>query len=147
MNPEAKRGFQALADSGHPVGEVIGVNNFLTEIRGMQPVNMHSLIIYEDGSKGFVHRILEDKVLALHLGVKPVKVGSLVVVQHSELLAKVGKDYIGRVISVTGDPLDGKGAIAADDAWRVFNGAPPIYERELLETQLETGVTMIDALF
>ncbi|MGH7157020.1 MAG: sodium-transporting two-sector ATPase [Candidatus Saccharimonadales bacterium] len=147
MNVETKRGFQALADSGHPVGEVIAVNSFLVEIRGMQPVNMHSLIIFDDGSKGFVHRILEDKVLALHLGAKPVKVGMLVAVQYLELLTKVGKDYIGRVISVTGDPLDGKGAIAADDAWKVFNSSPPIYERELLETQLETGVTMLDALF
>src|SRR5579862_2446394 len=147
MSVEAKRGFQMLADTGRPVGEVIGVNSFLVEIRGMQPVNMHSLVIFDDGSKGFVHRILEDKVLALHLGTKPVKVGSLVAVQHTELLAKVGKDYIGRVISVTGEPLDGKGAIAADDAWRVFNSSPPIYERELLETQLETGVTALDALF
>lgn len=147
MAVEAKRGFQALVDNGHPVGEVIAVNNFLIEIRGMQPVNMHSLVIFEDGSKGFVHRILEDKVLVLHLGAKPVRVGMLTAVQHSDLLAKVGRDYIGRVISVTGDALDGKGAIAADDAWQVFNGSPPIYERELLETQLETGVTTIDALF
>lgn len=147
MAVDTKRGFQTLADNGQPVGEVIGVNNFLVEIRGMQPVNMHSLVIFEDGSKGFVHRILEDKVLALHLGSKPVKVGTLVAVQHTELLAKVGKDYVGRVISVTGDPLDGKGAIAADDAWQVFNSSAPIYERELLETQLETGVLMLDALF
>lgn len=147
MDAEAHRGFQALALSGRPVGEVIAVNSFLVEISGLQPVFVHSLILFEDGSKGFVHRVLEDKVIAMHLGAKPVKVGTLAAVQHDELLAKVGKDFIGRVISVTGQPLDGKGAIAPDDAWKVFNQAPPIYERERLETQLETGVTALDAMF
>lgn len=147
MSADTKRNFQKMVDDGRPVGEVIAVNNFLVEIRGMQPVNLHSLLIFEDGSKGFVNHILEDRVMALHLGAKAVKVGMLVAVQHTELLAKVGKDFIGRVVSVTGDPLDGKGVIAADNAWRVFNGAPPIYERELLDTQMETGVTALDALF
>ena len=147
MDAEAHRGFQALASGGRPVGEVIAVNNFLVEISGLQPVNVHALVLFDDGSKGFVHRILDDRVIAMHLGAKPVKVGALAAVQHNDLLAKVGKDFIGRVVSVTGQPLDGKGAIAPDDAWRVFNQAPPIYERERLETQLETGVTAIDALF
>ncbi|HVS78776.1 MAG TPA: sodium-transporting two-sector ATPase [Candidatus Saccharimonadales bacterium] len=147
MDADTKRNFQALVNGGRPVGEVIAVNNLLVELSGLQPVNMHALIVFEDGSKGFVHRIFEDKVVAMHLGAEPVKVGTVAVVQHSELLSRVGKDFIGRVISVNGQPLDGKGAIAADDAWRVFNQAPPIYERELLELQLETGVTALDGLF
>lgn len=147
MDGDVKRSFQALVDAGRPVGEVIAVNNFLIEIRGLQPVNTHALVVFEDGSKGFVHHILEDKVLVLHLGSKPVKLGAVAAVQHTELLAKVGKDFIGRVVSVTGQPLDGQGPVAPDSAWRVFNDAPPIHARELLETQLETGVMSIDTLF
>ncbi|MBX4190658.1 sodium-transporting two-sector ATPase [Candidatus Saccharibacteria bacterium] len=147
MEGDVKRSFQMLVDRGMPVGEVIAVNNFLVEVKGLQPVNVHALVVFEDGSKGFVHHILENKVLILHIGSRPVRLGSVAVVQHGELLAKVGKDYIGRVISVMGDPLDGEGAIAADGAWKVFNGAPPIYARQMLETQLETGVMSIDTLF
>jgi F0F1-type ATP synthase alpha subunit len=121
---DVKRNFQTLVDRGNPVGEVISVNNFLVEVRGLQPVNTNALVVFDDGSKGFVHHILEDKVLILHLGERPARQGAVVVVQHSQLLAKVGKDYIGRVVSVNGEPLDGAGAIAADDAWRVFNEAP-----------------------
>jgi F-type H+-transporting ATPase subunit alpha len=139
--------FQRFVDSGNPVGEIIAINSFLVEVRGLQPVNIKALVVFEDGSKGFVHQILEDRVLVLHLGSSKLRVGSMVVVQHKELVANVGKDFIGRVISVMGDPLDGKGAIAADGTWPVFNNAPPIAERELLETQLETGVTSIDTLF
>jgi F-type H+-transporting ATPase subunit alpha len=147
MENDVKRNFQTLVDRGNPVGEVTAVNNFLVEIKGLQPSSVHSLIVFDDGSKGFVHHILESKVLVLHLGSRPVKLGSIAVVQHDELLTKVGKDFIGRVINVMGDPLDGKGAVAADGAWKVFNGAPPIYARQMLETQLETGVMSIDTLF
>ena len=48
---------------------------------------------------------------------------------------------------MTGDPLDGKGPIAADAVWPVFNPAPPLYTRRLVEDQLESGVTAIDGLF
>jgi F-type H+/Na+-transporting ATPase subunit alpha len=119
----------------------------LVRIKGMQPVNMHALVLFEDGSKGYVHHIYEDYVIVLHLGTRTVSVGSTVVVQHDQLVAKVGKDFIGRVVSITGEPLDGKGPIAADAVWPVFSSAPPFHEREALDTQLETGVTVIDTMF
>jgi F-type H+-transporting ATPase subunit alpha len=147
MDGDAQKHFKSFVDAGNPVGEVIAVDSFRVQVKGLQPVNTHSLVVFEDGSKGFVHHILEDRVVILHLGNVTLKVGMIVVVQSDKLLAKVGKDFVGRVISVTGEPLDGKGAIASDDSWPVFNSAPPIYQRELLTTQLETGVTLIDAVF
>ena len=139
--------FDKLVEAGQPVGEVIGVDRFLVRVRGMQPVNLHALVMFEDGSKGFVYHIYDDYVLVLHLGLANVTVGMTAVVQHSELVSKVGKDFIGRVVSVTGEPLDGKGPIAADAVWPVFNEAPMLFEREMLDTQLETGLTVIDELF
>ena len=147
MERGRNRHFQRFVDAGHPVGEVISVNKFLVTVRGLQPVNAHSLIIFENGSKGFVQHILEDEVQVLYLGSSNLKTGMLAVVQTDRLHLKVGKDFIGRVVSVAGDPLDGKGPIAADAEWPIFNPAPPIYERELLDTQLETGIISIDALF
>lgn len=139
--------FQRFVDAGQPVGEVLTVNNFLVAVKGLQPVNIHALVTFEDGSKGFVSQILDDRVKVLHLGSAKLRVGSLAVVQQTELMAKVGKDFIGRVVSTSGEPLDGKGAIAADGTWPIFNFAPPIYERELLAQQLETGIVAIDSLF
>jgi len=139
--------FQVFVDKGNPVGEVLSVNKFLVWVSGLQPVNIHALIAFEDGSKGFVQEIMNERTLVLHLGVSQLKVGTLAVVQHTELTTKAGRDFIGRVISVTGEPLDGKGAIAADTTWPIFNDAPPIFERELLSDQLETGVTLLDSLF
>lgn len=139
--------FDKLAEAGQPVGEVIGVERFLVKVKGLQPVNVHALVMFEDGSKGFVHHIFEEYVVILHLGNRPLTVGSMAVVQHKDLVAKVGKEFIGRVVSVTGDPLDDGKPIVADDVWPVFAQAPKLYERETLDEQLETGITVIDTLF
>lgn len=139
--------FKTLVDEQRPTGEVVAVNSFLVQVQGLQPVNRHALVVFEDGSKGFVQHILEDRVMVLHLGAKRLRPGALAVVQYEALVAKVGKDYIGRVISVMGEPLDGRGAIASDKVRPIFTMAPPINEREALSKQVETGVTLIDALF
>lgn len=139
--------FDKLAAGGKPVGEVIGVTKLLVKVRGLQPVNVHALIMFEDGSKGFVYQIFEDHVVVLHLGSQPVKAGMMAVVQYEDLMTKVGKDFVGRVVSVTGEPLDDGEPITADDVRPVFAQAPSLYERETLDTQLETGITVIDTLF
>jgi F-type H+-transporting ATPase subunit alpha len=141
------RHFDQLVASGKPVGEVVGVENFLVRVKGMQPVNVRALVMFEDGSKGFVHYIYEDHIVVLHLGTKTLSIGMTAVVQHEQLVSKVGKDFIGRVVSVMGEPLDGKGPIAADAVWPVFNPAPMLYERQQLGDQMETGVTVLDSIF
>jgi len=141
------RHFDQLVHSGKPVGEVIAVDRFLVRVKGLQPVTLHALVLFEDGSKGYVHHVYEDHVVILHLGVRTARVGMTVVIQYDKLVTKVGKDFVGRVVSVTGEPLDGKGPIAADSVWPVFNPAPLLYEREELDAQLATGVTVVDTLF
>lgn len=139
--------FNRLVETGNPVGEVIAAQKFLVEVKGLQPCSVHALVMFEDNSKGFVHEVRKDYVVVLHLGNQPLKPGMVAVVQYQELVCKVGKDFVGRVVSVTGEPLDGKGPIAADDAWPVFGAAPPLHARKLLDVQLETGVTAIDSFF
>lgn len=139
--------FDSLVKAGNPVGEVIAVEKFLAKVRGLQPCTLNALVMFEDGSKGFVHQLQPDYALVMHLGSESLQTGMIAVIQHPELVCKVGKDFVGRVISVTGDPLDGKGPIAADSAWPVFNAAPPLHARRLVEDQVESGVSAIDTLF
>jgi F-type H+-transporting ATPase subunit alpha len=141
------RHFDQLVANGNPVGEITAVDSFMVRVSGLQPVSIQALVMFEDGSKGFVHHVDDHEVVILHLGNSPLTNGMMVVVQHQQLLCKVGKGFIGRVVSVTGEPLDGKGPIAADKVWPVFNAAPGIATREGLSTQLPTGVTVLDELF
>lgn len=143
----AQAHFDNLVKSGQPVGEVVGVDKFLVSVKGLNPINLHSLVLFSDGSKGFVKQILPDNVLVLHMGNKDIGIGTLAVLQHNDLVCRVGKNFIGRVVSISGHPLDGKGAIVADSVWPVFNKAPSLYSRKLLETQLESGVVTIDSIF
>ncbi|MGB4758593.1 MAG: sodium-transporting two-sector ATPase [Candidatus Saccharimonadales bacterium] len=147
MDGEGNKQFEQLVASGNPVGEVIGVDKFLVRVRGLHPTNTHALIMFADGTKGYVHHVYEEYVIVMHLGDVPVELGMQAVVQHPKLVTKVGRNFIGRVVSITGEPLDGKGPIVADGSWPVFHNAPMIYERELVDAQLETGVTVLDTMF
>jgi F-type H+-transporting ATPase subunit alpha len=139
--------FEDLVGRGNPVGEIIGIDSFLIKIRGLQPANVHALIRFEDGSKGYVHHVYEDYVVVMKLGTTVLKIGMVAVIQHSELLTKVGKNFVGRVVNIFGEAIDGKGPIEPDSVWEVFHNAPMLYERKLLDTQLETGITVLDINF
>ena len=140
------RHFDHLVDSGSPIGEIVAIEDFLVKVRGMQPVSVRSLVMFEDGSKGYVQEIRDDYVSILYLGTNELYVGMKAVIQHHDLVTKVGKDFIGRVINVFGEPIDGKGPIAADSTWPIFNPAPMLYQREGLSDLLETGVTVLDMM-
>lgn len=144
---EFPKQFQSLVDAGNPTGEVIAVNRFLVKVRGLSPININALVMFSDSSKGVVKEIRDNHVLVLSLNPEPLSVGTLVVAQHPELVTRVGDGFLGRVVDVTGKPLDGKGAIAANTVKAVFSDAPPLMKRKQLETQLPTGVVVVDTLF
>jgi F-type H+-transporting ATPase subunit alpha len=143
----ADKMFEKLVEQGKPVGEIIGIDSFMVKVRGLQPTNVHALIRFADGSRGYVHHVYEDFVVVMKLGTTVLHIGMVCVVQHEDLVARVGKNYIGRVINIFGEPIDGKGPIKPDTVWEVFHNAPMLYERRLLDTQLETGITVLDINF
>ncbi len=137
-------GFQALVTAGNPVGEIIGIDSFMVKVKGLHPTNVHALVRFDDETRGYVHHIYEDFVIVMKLDPTPLKVGMVCVVENTQLLTKVGKNYIGRVVNAFGEPIDGKGPIVPDMEWEIFHDAPMLYERELLDTPVETGVTILD---
>lgn len=143
----SERHFHYLVEQGSPVGEVTAVDRYLVKTNGLSGVQPNALVMFADGSKGIVREVAEEFVSVMHLGANELSVGTAVTLQHQNLVSKVGENYVGRVVSVTGEPLDGKGPIAADDVWPVFNPAPALIDRQQLEDQLETGVAVIDLLF
>lgn len=139
--------FEKLVKEDKPVGEIIGIDSFLVKVRGLQPTNVHALIRFEDGSRGYVHHVYEDYVMVMKLDTTVLHIGMVCVIQHDKLVTKVGKNFIGRVVNAFGDPIDGKGPIEPDGVWEIFHNAPMLYERKLLDSQLETGVTVLDINF
>src|ERR1019366_9530775 len=103
--------FEKLVADGNPVGEIIGIDSFLVKVRGLQPSNVHALVRFEDGSRGYIHHIYEDYVMIMKLGTTVLHIGMICVVQYPELLTKVGKNFIGMAVNIFSEPLDGKGEI------------------------------------
>src|SRR5690606_14375396 len=84
-----------------------------------------------------------DYVIVMKLDPSPLWVGAVCVIEKPDIMVPVGKNFIGRVVNVFGEPIDGKGSITADQEWDVFHGSPMLYERELLDTPVETGITIL----
>lgn len=136
--------FEKLVSEGNPVGEIIGIDSFMVKVKGLQPSNVHAVVRFYDNTRGYVHEIFDDYVVVMKLDPTPLHIGSICVIESYDIMTPVGKNFIGRVINIFGEPLDGKGAIEPDQDWEVFHGAPMLYERELLDKPVETGVTLID---
>ena len=58
----------------------------------------------------------------------------------------VGKATLGRVFNVTGDAIDGRGPVEADDYWPIHRDAPPLTDLSTKTEVFETGIKVIDLL-
>lgn len=136
--------FTKLVNAGNPVGEILGIDSFMVKVKGLQPTNVHAVVRFQDDTRGYVHEVFEDHVVVMKLDPSPLKIGMVCVIESRDIMTPVGKNFIGRVVNVFGEPIDGKGPIEPDGEWDVFHSAPMLYERELLDTPVETGVTILD---
>ena len=58
----------------------------------------------------------------------------------------VGKNVLGRVFNVLGDPIDGKEPVKAEAYWSIFRDAPPFIEQKIKNEIQETGIKVIDIM-
>jgi F-type H+-transporting ATPase subunit beta len=58
----------------------------------------------------------------------------------------VGKATLGRVFNVTGDPVDGRGPVEAEDYWPIHREAPLLRDLSTKTELFETGIKVIDLL-
>ncbi len=95
--------------------------------------------------------------VALHLGENRVRGvamsttdglirGMPVVDTGGPITTPVGDCTLGRIINVTGEPIDNAGPIEAEERWPIHRHAPA-FDEQLTETQqFETGIKVIDLL-
>lgn len=139
--------FQKLVEKDNLTGEVVAVNSFLIEVKGLEGVRLGAQVLFEDGQRGFVREAHSDKAIIFNIDSEKMELGTLVVVKNDILSVPVGKNLIGRVISPMGEPLDGKGAIRTTALSGIFNPAPGIMDRVMLNEQLASGVSAVDSFF
>jgi F-type H+/Na+-transporting ATPase subunit alpha len=139
--------FQRLVEADNLTGEVAAANSFIVEVKGLEGVQLGSQVLFEDGQRGMVREAYGDRVILFNLTSEKMLPGTLAVVENDVLSVPVGKELIGRVISPLGEPQDGKGALSATKTSGIFNPAPGIMARSMLNEQLPSGVSAVDMFF
>lgn len=142
-NPE----FQKLVEADQLTGEVIAVNRFIVEVKGLEGVRLGAQVLFQDGQRAFVREAHGDRVILYNLDSENLALGTLAVVQSDQLVIPVGPELVGRVIDPMGRPLDGGPALNATHTSGIFNPAPGIMDRKMLDEQLVSGVPAVDSFF
>jgi F-type H+-transporting ATPase subunit beta len=58
----------------------------------------------------------------------------------------VGKETLGRIMNVLGDPIDEKGPIGEKERWGIHRKAPTFQDQSAANELLETGIKVIDLI-
>jgi len=130
------------------VGTVLQVGDGIARIYGLSNAQSNELIEFENGIEAIVLNLEEDNIGAVLLGpTEEINEGDIVKRTGRIASLGVGEGLLGRVITPTGQPLDGKGPIKGE----LFNlpferKAPGVIFRQPVRQPLQTGIKAIDAM-
>jgi F-type H+/Na+-transporting ATPase subunit alpha len=130
------------------VGTVLEVGDGIARIYGLSNAESNELIEFENGIKAIVLNLEEDNIGAVLLGpTEEINEGDIV--KRTGRIASImaGEGLLGRVITPTGQPLDGKGPIEGELFELPFERkAPGVIFRQPVKQPLQTGLKAIDAM-
>jgi F-type H+-transporting ATPase subunit beta len=120
------------------------------------PAILNAVKIVDDGKMGVVPIDVTCEV-AQHLGenrarciaMEPTEgmVRGMVVTDLGEPISvPVGKQTLGRVLGVLGEPVDGRGPVETDQRLPIHREAPPLVELSTESEMFETGIKVVDLL-
>lgn len=143
------------------VGVVRTVGDGIAEIEGLTNAAMAEMLLFDESSVssvedalskegplyGLVLNLEEDTVKVIILGDSARVREGMVVKRTGNLLSiPVGEQFVGRVVSPLGEPVDGKGPIKSDAFNPIEREAYGVIDRAPVDTPLHTGIKAIDAL-
>jgi F-type H+-transporting ATPase subunit alpha len=130
------------------VGTVLQVGDGIARIYGLTNAESNELIEFENGIEGIVLNLEEDNIGAVLLGpTEEINEGDIVKRTGRIASIAVGEGLLGRVITPTGQPLDGKGPIEGELFILPFERkAPGVIFRQPVKQPLQTGIKAIDAM-
>ena len=130
------------------VGTVLEVGDGIARIYGLSNAESNELIEFENGIEAIVLNLEEDNIGAVLLGpTQEINEGDIVKRTGRIASIKVGEGLLGRVITPTGQPLDGKGPVEGELYEMPFERkAPGVIFRQPVKQPLQTGIKAIDAM-
>lgn len=130
------------------VGTVLQVGDGIARIYGLSNAQSNELIEFENGIEAIVLNLEEDNIGAVLLGpTEEINEGDIVKRTGRIASLGVGEGLLGRVITPTGQPIDGKGPIQGELYILPFERkAPGVIFRQPVRQPLQTGIKAIDAM-
>jgi F-type H+-transporting ATPase subunit alpha len=128
-------------------GSVLSIGDGIARVYGLDQAMAGELVEFPGGVRGMVLNLEEDNVGIAVMGeYEHVREGDLVRRTNRIVEVPVGMELLGRVVDALGQPIDGKGPIAAKESRRVELKAPGIVTRKSVHEPLQTGIKAIDAM-
>ena len=128
-------------------GTVLSVGDGIARVYGLEGSQAGELVEFPTGVKGLVLNLEEDNVGVAIMGAfQDIREGDTVKRTGQIASVPVGKALLGRVVNALGEPVDGKGPIAATETRRLEVKAPGIVKRKSVHEPLQTGIKALDAL-
>ncbi len=129
------------------VGTVRECGDGVAKIEGLSDVMLNEMIEFDGGISGIALNLEETEVGAIILGdYTTISEGSEARTTGRLLQVPVGRELLGRVVNALGQPVDGKGPIAAKSHYPVEKVAPGIIKRRSVSQPVHTGIMAIDAM-
>ena len=129
------------------VGTVIQVADGIARIHGLEKAMQGELLEFPNEIYGMILNLEEDNVGAVLLGdSKNINEGDTVKTTGRVVEVPVGDVMLGRVVNALGQPIDGKGPIAATKYRQIERVASGVISRKSVDTPLQTGIKAIDSM-
>ena len=136
-----------LAEAFTEQGTIIDIKDGVATVSGLHNAQYSEIVVFQWGQKGLVLDLMEDYVGVLVLG-EYMGLSQWETVKTTGQLFSVGvgDEYIGRVLSALGDPVDGGKELKAQQFFPVEKVAPGVITRKSVDQPLQTGIKAVDAL-
>lgn len=130
------------------LGKVESIRDCVVTASGLKNCKYGELVSFPANIYGMVMNLEKDSTGIILLDPPDrIRVGDIIKATGRELEVPVGEELIGRVIDPLGRPLDGGPPVETGRFRRLEAVAPAVVDREPVNTPLQTGLKVIDALF
>jgi F-type H+-transporting ATPase subunit alpha len=146
---DLQQGRESLKPDISPqeVGTVTKVSSGIATVSGLPGVGFEELLMFPQHIYGIAFNIDKTEVGVVLLGdYCKLGAGDEVLRTGRVMDIAVGEELLGRVISPTGRPLDGKEPLNLRQRLPIERPAPPIMARDPVTEPLQSGLKVIDAL-
>ncbi|CAD84115.1 MULTISPECIES: F0F1 ATP synthase subunit alpha [Nitrosomonas] len=128
-------------------GTIVSLTDGIVRVHGLSDVMQGEMLEFPGGTFGLALNLERDSVGAVILGAyEHLKEGDIVKCTSRILEVPVGEALLGRVVNALGQPIDGKGPIAAEGTEPIEKIAPGVVWRKSVDQPVQTGLKSIDSM-